>query len=54
MVSSLLVFHTYLASNNLTTCKDTDINNKQFNRGVFIMDENIIYESMAKEVWFSF
>ena len=52
MVSSMLTFHTYLASKNLTTCIiHNNVNNF---RGISLMDEDILYESMAKEVRFSF
>jgi hypothetical protein len=44
MVSSLLAFHTYLASRNLTTCKNMLSN---VYRGIFVMDENIIHEGVA-------
>jgi hypothetical protein len=48
LVASLLPFHLYLASKNLTSCKT--INLIINFRGVPIMDENNLSQSVAKEV----
>jgi hypothetical protein len=42
MVSSLICFHTYLASKNLTTCKSL----LTF-RGISLLDEDNIFKDLA-------
>jgi hypothetical protein len=51
MVLSIQVFHTYLALNNLTTCKSYTI--LTYHRGGLILEQNIVPQSLAKEVWVS-
>jgi hypothetical protein len=44
MVSSLLAFHIYLISKNLTTCMPLILT---LCRGIPILDEDLLYESVA-------